>query len=96
MKNKGIILVLILSIAFQGFSQSFDVRRIFNSGAGFGTEYLMPSKVNDSTDFLLTKYKVQFVKVLSVCKRLTKWNQIVLLKKLPKKRFLCLIVRKKN
>jgi hypothetical protein len=64
MKNKGIILVLILSIAFQGFSQSFDVRRIFNSGAGFGTEYLMPSKVNDSTDFLLTKYKVQFVKVL--------------------------------
>ena len=46
------------------YGQSFNVRSIFNSGATAGIEYLTPSAINDSTNFQLTKYKVQFVKVL--------------------------------
>jgi hypothetical protein len=64
MRYKFIILVLIIFSVLHGYSQSFDVRRIFNSGATFGVEYLMPSELNDSVDFQLTKHKVQFVKVL--------------------------------
>lgn len=64
MMLKSIILLLIGGLTINGFSQSFDVRRIFNSGATFGAEYLTPSKVNDTANFQLTKYKMQFVKVL--------------------------------
>jgi hypothetical protein len=64
MKNKLTIVALILVGAFQSAAQSFDVRRIFNSGATFGIEYLMPSEIKDSTNFQLTKYKLQLVKVL--------------------------------
>lgn len=56
--------MLILCVVFKGFSQSFDARSVFNSGATFGVEYLAPSKVNDSTNFQMTKYKMEFVKVL--------------------------------
>ena len=63
-KDYLILLLFTVSLAFQGYSQSFDVRRIFNSGATFGMEQLSPSRVDDSTNFQLTKYKVQFVKVL--------------------------------
>ncbi len=51
-------------VGFKGFSQSFDARSVFNSGATFGVEYLTPSKINDSINFQLTKYKMEFVKVL--------------------------------
>ena len=46
------------------FSQSFRVESLFNSGTTLGTDYLFPSALNDSTDFQLTKYKIQYVKPL--------------------------------
>ena len=55
---------LIISMLTNGYAQSFNVRSIFNSGATGGIELLTPSSINDSTNFRLTKYKVQFVKVL--------------------------------
>jgi hypothetical protein len=65
MKKALIILIYLLAgQVLNCLSQSFDVRRIFNSGATFGVEYLEPSALNDSNDFQLTKYKIQFVKVL--------------------------------
>lgn len=60
----SISIVLVFGASLNCFSQSFDVRSIFNSGATVGVEYLTPSSINDSTNFQLTKYKVQFVKVL--------------------------------
>ncbi len=59
-----ISIILIVGITSNCFAQSFDVRSIFNSGATLGIEYLAPSSINDSVNFQLTKYKVQFVKVL--------------------------------
>ncbi len=53
-----------LGIVEETFSQSFNVKRIFNSGATGGVELLAPSRINDSTDFQLSKHKIQFVKVL--------------------------------
>ncbi|MDF1673744.1 MAG: hypothetical protein P1U41_09570, partial [Vicingaceae bacterium] len=65
MKKDFIILVLILfAFTLQVVSQSFNVKSIFNSGATFGVEYLAPSSIDDSTDFQMTKYKMEFVKVL--------------------------------
>jgi Domain of unknown function (DUF6268) len=67
MVKKKIFLTLSVIITLglmNGFSQSFDVRNIFNSGATGGIEYLPSSSINDSINFQLTKYKVQFVKVL--------------------------------
>ena len=59
------ILTLVIFGAYtKGFSQSFNVRSIFNSGATVGVEYLAPSQIDDTTKFQLNKYKVQFVKVL--------------------------------
>lgn len=55
---------LIIGVSTQCLSQSLNVRSIFNSGATGGVEFLTPSFINDSTNFQLTKYKVQFVKVL--------------------------------
>lgn len=63
-KRSYIFLIILFSIGIGAFSQSFDVRRIFNSGATFGVEYLAPSKINNTTNFQMTKYKMQFVKVL--------------------------------
>jgi len=63
-KVNYILVVFIALITSTCYSQSFNVRSIFNSGATAGIEYLSPSAVNDSTNFQLTKYKVQFVKVL--------------------------------
>ena len=42
------------------FSQSFNTGILFNPGITFGSEFLMPSAINDSTDFQLAKYKLQF------------------------------------
>ncbi len=65
MKKAFLLIALFcLGFVFRAYSQSFNVRSIFNSGATFGCEYLAPSSINDSTDFQQTKYKVQFVKVL--------------------------------
>lgn len=55
---------MLFSFAVKGLSQSFDAKSIFNSGATFGVEYLAPSSIDDSTDFQMTKYKMEFVKVL--------------------------------
>ncbi|MGB0888532.1 MAG: hypothetical protein ACPGSL_10445 [Vicingaceae bacterium] len=63
-KSFFIILCLVFGVTFKTYSQSFNVRRIFNSGATGGVEILAPSRINDSTDFSLNKHKVQFVKVL--------------------------------
>jgi hypothetical protein len=63
-KNVLFVILLVVGCSLQGFGQSFDVRRMFNSGATFGIEYLTPSQLADSSNFHLTKYKVQFVKVL--------------------------------
>jgi hypothetical protein len=59
-----ISIFLVVGIISNGFAQSFNVRSIFNSGANFGVEYLTPSAIDDSTNFQLTKYKMEFVKVL--------------------------------
>ena len=59
-----ILTILMFGIAAKCFAQSFNVKRIFNSGATGGVELLSPSSVNDSTNFQLNKHKVQFVKVL--------------------------------
>lgn len=59
-----LILFFLLGVLLKVHSQSFNVRRIFNSGALVGVEYLSPSSLNDSVDFQLTKYKLEFVKVL--------------------------------
>ena len=42
------------------FSQSFNANFLFNPGITLGSEYLMPSTINDSTDFQLSKYNFQF------------------------------------
>ena len=63
-KGHLIIILLLCGFCFKGLSQSFNVRSIFNSGATVGIEYLSPSAVNDTNNFQLTKYKVEFVKVL--------------------------------
>jgi hypothetical protein len=62
--NKLITILIVFVVGSACYGQSFDVRSIFNSGATLGIEYLAPSSINDSTNFQLTKYKVQFVKVL--------------------------------
>ena len=59
-----ISIVLVLLASNDCFSLSFEARSVFNSGATFGVEYLTPSAIDDSTDFQLTKYKMEFVKVL--------------------------------
>jgi len=46
------------------FAQSFHINNLFNPGATIGTDYQFPSQINDSTDFQIVKYKVQFVKPL--------------------------------
>ncbi len=63
-KSCFILVFSFLGLVVQVFSQSFDVRSIFNSGATFGVEHLSPSAVNDSTTFNMVKYKMNFVKVL--------------------------------
>lgn len=65
MKKKFLIIIfLCLSSVNQLFAQSFHVDFLFNPGTTFGTDYLFPSAINDSTDFQLIKYKLQFVKPL--------------------------------
>lgn len=63
-KNSLIAFCTLVFFSIECHAQSFNVRSIFNSGATVGTEVLFPSQINDSSSFNLTKYKVQFVKVL--------------------------------
>lgn len=58
------IIIICLGLVMDIYAQSFDAKSVFNSGATFGVEYLFPSSINDSTDFQMTKYKIEFVKVL--------------------------------
>ena len=59
--NIKFISILIVSlIGNSAFSQSFNVGFLFNSGATLGVDYLMPSAIDDSTDFQLTKYNFKF------------------------------------
>tara|TARA_B100000809_G_scaffold105206_1_gene103718 strand:- start:9412 stop:10359 length:948 start_codon:yes stop_codon:yes gene_type:complete len=60
MKKHAGILFLVITLVNVGFSQSLNIDFIFNPGIALGTEYLMPSALNDSTDFQLSKYKIQF------------------------------------
>lgn len=61
MKKASVILVFILfGVVTNSYSQSFNLDFLFNPGVTLGTEYLTPSKINDSTDFQLSKYKFQF------------------------------------
>ena len=60
MKKVAFILILLtVGVPDDCLSQSFNVRRIFNSGATGGVEILAPSRINDSTDFSLNKHKVR-------------------------------------
>lgn len=60
-----ISIILLTGLFNKCFSQSFNVRNIFNSGATVGAEHILPTPFdNDSSNFQLIKYKVQFVKVL--------------------------------
>ncbi len=62
--NKAILIVIFLNlgIAFQTVAQSFHINHLFNPGLTIGTDYQFHSEINDSTDFQIVKYKVQFVK----------------------------------
>ena len=60
MKKHVGILFLVITLVHVGFSQSLNVDFLFNPGITTGTEYLMPSALNDSTDFPVSKYKIQF------------------------------------
>lgn len=64
--NKAVLIAIFLNlgIAFQIFAQSFHINNLFNPGVTIGTDYQFPSKINDSADFQIVKYKVQFVKPL--------------------------------
>jgi len=42
------------------FSQSFNADFLFKPGITLGSEYLLPSAINDSSDFQLSKYNFQF------------------------------------
>jgi hypothetical protein len=55
-----IFFIFLIGCFGRGFSQSFNVGFLFNPGATIGGEFLMPSAVNDSVDFEMTKYKIQF------------------------------------
>ena len=63
-KDLVICVVLIACTSMYGYSQSYNVRNVFNSGATGGVEILSPSSIDDTSNFQLAKYKVQFVKVL--------------------------------
>lgn len=41
-------------------AQSFNLDFLFNPGVTLGTEYLAPGSINDSSDFQLLKYNLQF------------------------------------
>jgi hypothetical protein len=60
--RKGFFINLLFIVGFANlsFSQSINTGILFNPGVTLGTEYIMPSAINDSTDFQLTKYNVQF------------------------------------
>ena len=42
------------------FSQSFNIDFLFTPGVTLGSEYLMSSEIDDSTDFQLAKYNFQY------------------------------------
>lgn len=60
MKNTILILFLTLGIAESSFSQALSLDFLFNPGVTGGFEYLVPSSINDSTDFQLSKFHLQF------------------------------------
>ena len=64
MKTTTILLILLVGCCTQTVAQSFRVESLFGPGLTVGTDYLFPSATNDSTNFSLVKYKVQFVKPL--------------------------------
>jgi len=51
---------MIVGCLGSSYSQSLNVDFLFNPGITLGTEYIMPSALNDSADFQLTKYNFQF------------------------------------
>lgn len=57
---KLISFLVVLFASFSAFSQSFNVGFLFNPGATLGVDYLMPSAIDDTTDFQLTKYNFKF------------------------------------
>ncbi|NQX96691.1 MAG: hypothetical protein HRT73_02270, partial [Flavobacteriales bacterium] len=60
MRNYLLILLMIVGCSGSSYSQSLNVDFLFNPGITLGTEYIMLSALNDSTDFQLTKYNFQF------------------------------------
>lgn len=64
MSKKIVIKLILLSgvlLSFTpSFSQSFNVGFLFSPGATIGVDYLMPSSIDDSTDFQMTKYNLKF------------------------------------
>lgn len=62
--KRVVFIILITLLSNYCLAQSFNVRNIFNSGATIGAEHIMPASINDSINFQLIKYKIQFVKVL--------------------------------
>lgn len=63
-KTVFVTIILFVGLVQLSFSQSFHVDKLFNSGTTFGTDYLFPSVLQDSTDFQLIKYKFQYLKPL--------------------------------
>ena len=55
---------MMCSVVSQINAQSFHVNHLFSPGVTVGTDYPIPSAINDSVDFQLVKYKIQFVKPL--------------------------------
>jgi len=61
MKKASLIsMCLMFGMVSTTFSQSFNIDFLFNPGITLGSEYLMPSVINDSMDFQISKYSFQF------------------------------------
>jgi len=57
---KFIIIIFFTFFIKKVSAQSINVDFLFSPGVTLGTEYLMPSAINDSTDFQLSKYNFKY------------------------------------
>ena len=61
MKNKLILILLLIFAVCKTNAQSFNLDFLFSSGLTLGADYTPNAAINDSTDFQFTKYKIQYV-----------------------------------
>jgi len=54
------MIFLLFGVVSNAFSQSLHIDFLFNSGITLGSDYLLPSAINDSTDFQISRYNIRF------------------------------------